>query len=264
MKPTLPLLLIAAGAVSAAEALPEPAAIEMKRLQETYRVLDFTAEKVWPGWKNYRDVPFLFEFENGLRLLVRHPQPPSPFQPVEGLKVESRQVFADRSAVTAKPLVAPLLAGGGPIPFGTGADGKPVQVVRINLRSATGSPNDDDAPARIRSEEQISVYLHELFHCFQRTLGLQVFGNLRINADTRFAAYSEVEGLALGRAYAEKDPAKASEYLADFLAARRARRTAMNLMQQYQESSDEFNEGTATYAQVRTYEILRSGATRPG
>ena len=49
--------------------LPPAVQLEMQRIAETYNVLDQVAEKVWPGWVNYRDFPFLLHFENGLQVL---------------------------------------------------------------------------------------------------------------------------------------------------------------------------------------------------
>jgi hypothetical protein len=253
----LVLLSICCAAARAA-ALPEAAAMELKRLEEAYRVLDFAAEKVWTGWNGYRKVPFLMEFENGLRLLVGHPNPPKPFQAVAGAAVAERAVFADFSAVNPKVLAQPLAGGGGPIPFGADASGQQVQVVHMRYRSGQASPSWD-------SERQISVIIHELFHCFQRErLRGPMYGNLRYNADVNYAVYSEIEGLALGRAYAESDAGRAREYLRDFLAARRKKRAgSMTAQQGNQENFDEFNEGTATYSELRAFEVIKGGGFEP-
>jgi hypothetical protein len=178
-------------------------------------------------------------------------------------------VFADRTKLSSKPLLPPLTAGGGPIPFGADRSGRPDRVVHISFRQAGAGSGDseEDRPAMgFTAENQITVYVHELFHCFQADrLPRRTVGNLRYNADVEFAVWSEVEGQALERAYQEKDPDKGNQLLRDFLAARRLKRaTSMTAQQAAQESADEFAEGTATYSQLRTLEILRQGGFTPG
>jgi len=75
-------LILALGAAPTASQAPaalSPVVVnELRVLEETYRLLDAVSQKVWPGWTGYRDLPFLFEFENQLRVLVGHPNPPWP------------------------------------------------------------------------------------------------------------------------------------------------------------------------------------------
>jgi hypothetical protein len=263
----LPLLAVSFAAAQPARRLPKAVEIELKRLEETYRVLDFAAGKVWPGWNTYRKPPFLLEYENGLRVLIGHPNPPQQFQAVPDLKVGDKPVLADWTAVTPKPLVAPLRAGGGLVPFGAGPDGRPLQIIHMRFHSvpaASAEPAVSDSTLPL-AEDQMLVYIHELFHCFQHErLARRIYGNLRYNSDITYAVYSELEGLALERAYLETDPVKGKQFLADFLAARRRKRAAsMTPLQQNQESSDEFNEGTAVYSEFRTLEILKGGGFQP-
>lgn len=262
-RPVLMLLLCSAAVAHSASTLPEPVMMELKHLEEGYRVLDFAADKVWSGWNGYRKVPFLMQFENGLRVLVGHPNPPKPFQTVPDVRVEDRAVFADWSAVSPKPLVGPLAAGGGLIPFGTDSAGNRIEVVRLHYRSPQTA--GESSAASEGTERQILIFIHELFHCFQRErLRGRMYGNLRYNADVNYTVYSEIEGLALGRAYAEPDAARAREYLRDFLAARRKKRAgSMTPLQGNQEGFDEFNEGTATYSELRTLELIKAGGFQP-
>ena len=260
----LSLTIAAVATGQDSSALPPVVITELKHLDETYRVLDAVAEKIWVGWNDYRQVPFLLEYQNGLKVLIGHPNPPKEFQPLPGIKVGESQVFADRTALVAKELVPPLAAGGGPIGFGSTADGRSVEVVHMSFQPASQMESEGSG---IRStEEQILIYIHELFHCFQRShIKNRVYGNLRFNADAEYALYSEIEGMALHRAYLEPDPEKAALLLKEFLVARTLKRTAtMSELQRNQESTDEFNEGTATYAEVRTLEVLKSGGYSAG
>ena len=256
-------LLTTAAAGQESGPLPQLVLIQLMQLEETYRILDEVSGKIWPDWKDYRAVPFLFEYDNGLRVLIGHPNPPREFQAVSGLRVGESRIFADRSRLVAKPLVPPLAAGGGPIGFGSNADGSSVQVV--DMKFVPASQMEAEANTQGSTEDQLLIYIHELFHCFQRAhLKNRVYGNLQINADAHYALYSEIEGLALHRAYVEPDSDKAKALIKQFLVARSLKRATMSELQRNQESTDEFSEGTATYSEVRTLEALKSGGYRPG
>jgi hypothetical protein len=250
--------------------LPAAVKIELKRLEETYHVLDLTAEKVWPGWNNYRDFPFLFNFENGLSVLVGHPSPPEGFELLPDFEVADKKVYLDRRNISPLELEQPLSAGGGILPYGTTEDGKSISVVSIDLTRIHSDDDEKDkdnekdknmdqvAPPQFKTEDQILMYIHELFHCFQEDHVKIEHGNFRFNPDTEYAVYSEIEGLALNKAYHESNEAKAREYLKDFLMARELKRKGMTEDFQNEESSDEVREGTAVYSEVRTLEILKN------
>jgi hypothetical protein len=263
---TLVLAFAVAPAASQAPAALSPVIVnELKVLEETYLVLDAVAQKVWPGWTGYRDLPFLFEFENQLQVLVGHPNPPATFEVVPGLTVGGHAVAADRSKMSAVRVEPPLIAGGGPNNFGTKADGTSVYTVRINVRSARSAGDaqaEDQQPPR--TEEKVLIYLHELFHCFQQGRIRPQAGNLQFNADADFATWSQLEGLALERAYKAADAATARERIKEFTVARALKRQSMTEMQRMEESADDVREGTATYAQLRALEIIKSGGFKPG
>jgi hypothetical protein len=244
--------------------LPPAVLMHLRQLEETYRVLDVVALKVWPGWTAYRDTPFLLDYPNGLRVMVGHPNPPAAeFEPVEGVQVENRKIAIDRRRLVPLALTPPLSAGGGPIPYGMTAGGQPVQVVHMSYRVDDTPPEAGDKLTI--TDNQILTYIHELFHCFQRTAFAPArFGNLRFNADTTYAVWSEVEGLALEAAYLEKDDEQARERLKDFIVAREVKRRNMTEMQRGEESADDVREGTAVYSTVRTLEALRGAGFNPG
>ncbi|UCH92664.1 MAG: hypothetical protein JSV88_20535, partial [Candidatus Aminicenantes bacterium] len=210
------------------------------------------AEKVWTGWNNYKDVPFLFEYPNGMRMLVGHPSPPDGFELVPGVQVGEKKVYLDRGNVVPIELTPPLAGGGGPIPFGKE---KRVRTVSLDLSPIPKESTDQAFPG----DEQLLVNIHELFHCFQRQIYRRNFGNLRYNTDANYAIFSEIEGWALEKAYLEPDDRKAREFLKDFIAARELKRKSMNDEQQSQESDEDFMEGTAVYAETMTLELLKKG-----
>jgi hypothetical protein len=268
-----PVLLLAAPRVPVAASQappPSPAPVlspvvvnELKVLEETYALLDAVAVKAWPGWSGYREIPFLFEFENNLRVLVGHPNPPAPFQVVPSLTVGGHAVAADVSRLTALKLEPFLTGGGGPNNFGVTADGKPVYTVHISLRSARTAETAAKDAVPPRTEEKVLMYLHELFHCYQRGVIEPRYGNLQFNPDADYATWSQIEGMALERAYRETDPARARERIKDFVTARALKRKSMTPDQQGEESADDVREGTATYVMLRALEVIRAGGFQP-
>ena len=243
--------------------LPDFVVRELTHLEETYRVLDITAGKVWSGWTNYRDLPFLLKYPNNLQVLVGHPNPPAPFEKISGLAVEDKEVYADFSQVNTASVAYPLMAGGGPLPFGTDKEGNPVMTVNMDFRSTDilKKGGYGVVPMPFCVELQILCYIHELFHCFQTDhVRTELVGNLLFNPDAPFALYSTLEGRALVNAYQASDPKESEACIRDFLAARTLKRKlSMPEMQQKQESMDDVMEGTAVYSEVRTLEILSEG-----
>jgi len=254
----------------AQEALPDYLRTELKRLEETWNVLDQFAGRVWPGWKSYRDVPFLFEYANGVRMLVGHPSPTDEFVLVPGIEVQRKKIHIDRKNEIPLAMKPPITGGGGPINIGKE---KPVQTVWLRLIPKSDKPEEKSEAGKDEkkdketgpkippgaSENQILVNIHELFHVFQREVYQYRFGNLQYNTDANYALYSEVEGLALEKAYTERDESAAKETLKDFLAARRMKRTSMTELERNQESEDDLMEGTAVYSTTMTLELMKAG-----
>lgn len=249
-------------------ALPDYLQIELKRLEETWHILDLYAQQIWPGWTAYREVPFHFKYPNGVRMLVGHPDPMDGYQPVPGLLVGGKQVHLNRQQEIPLPMKLPLSSdGGGPIPLG-----KVNHVLSVDLHSAESLPPEPDAagtrqgdppPLWLPAEEQILTNIHELFHCFQQGKFQYRYGNLRFNTDTNYALFSEIEGIALEKAFFEPDAATAKAYLLDFLAARFLKRQSMVELEQNQESEDDLGEGTAIYAEALVLNLMAKGY-RPG
>ncbi len=238
--------------------------IDLKRLEETWHLLDRHAQSIWPGWTTYRDVPFKYSYPNLVEMLVGHPDPTDGFEPVKDGVVDGKTVLLDRRNEVPVKLEGQLGGGGGIIPYGKT---KPVQIVALRMAPNLGDSGSKDIEVFTSkeldrlSDGQMLVNVHELFHCFQGQQTEWQFGNLSFNPDANYALYSEVEGLALERAYLEQDAAKAKAHLLDFLAARRLKRTSMEPEERNQESEEEMMEGTATYAEARLLEELAKGYT---
>ena len=246
--------------------LPDYMKTDLKRIEETWNILDQFAEKIWPGWKNYADVPFRISYPNGIELLIGHPSPTDGFELVPGVEPRGKKIYVDRRKEIPLKLEQPLSGGGGILPFGKD---KQVQIVDLRIgpismeepKKDTKGEASEPVPKELRtaSEKQILIDIHELFHCFQREVYRYRYGNLRANTDANYATYAEVEGMALEKAYLESAADKAKEYLKDFLAARTLKRRSLTEAEQNQESEDDLMEGTAVYAEAMTLELMKKG-----
>lgn len=234
--------------------------MELFRLQETWNILRQHADAIWPGWSGFDEVPFLFNYENGVRMLVGHPDPPPEFEIVEGIEVEGKPVYIDRSREIAVELVWPMDVDGGVSRLGS-FEGRDVRVVSINPRSSHPRKEGTDStrdPA-YSSENTILLYIHELFHVFQPTFFEFESGNLQYNPDVNYAVYSEMEGRALLEAFKEDDEASAKEYLEDFVIARKLKFGSMAETEQLQELGEDINEGTARYVEYAALQNIETG-----
>ena len=245
--------------------LPDFVLRELTHLEETYRILDITAEKTWPGWTDYRDFPFLLQYPNNLLVLIGHPNPPPSFEKVSGVKVEDKDVYADFSAVSTAKVEYPLMVGGGAgrTLWSLTRSGKPVRTVALGFASTDilekGGVGVIHIPFCV--ELKILCYIHELFHCFQMEhIQFERVGNLSFNPDASYALYSTIEGYALLNATQAKTRDAAHLFMRDFLAARMLkRRASMPELQRRQESQDEILEGTAVFTEIPTLQTLSKG-----
>jgi hypothetical protein len=254
------IVLLLGSSLYSQEKLEDIYMIEIKRLEETWNILDRYADEVWKGWKGYADVPFLFEYPNGVRLLVGYPHTPEGFEELQGITLRDKKVFIDRREEIPLKLEPPLTGGGGTRPFGD----KRIETVHIKLRSHdkndTASQEREDK-LKLSSDGQILINLHELFHCHQREFYKPRYGNIRYNPDLNYALYSDIEGKALEKAYFEKDNERALKYLKDFIIARELKRETVDDNNSNCESQDDFMEGTAVYSEFQTLLMMKEGYT---
>jgi hypothetical protein len=240
---------------------------DLARIAETWNILDQVAEKIWPGWKHYRDVPFLLRYPNDVQLLIGHPSPIDGFELVPGVELEGKKIYVDRRNEIPLALTQPLSGGGGIIPFGkeklvdiVSLTLSPIRPEEARMDAETGTAaQPEPKELRTASENQILTNIHELFHCFQREVYRFRYGNIHANTDANYAIYAEVEGMALEKAYLEPSLEKAKGDLKDFLAARMLKRRSLNEEEQNQESEDELLEGTAVYSEAMSLELMKAG-----
>jgi len=230
--------------------------IEIKRLEETWNILDQYADRVWQGWSGYADVPFLYEYPNGVRLLVGYPHAPEGFEEVLGITAGRKKVYIDRRQEIPLKLQPPLTGGGGPRNFG---DKRILTVhIKLRLRDINEEKSEDEKQfLEFSSENQILINIHELFHCYQRKFYKTRYGNIRYNPDLNYSLYSDIEGKALEKAYFADNNVQGKQYLKDFLIARDLKRNSMDEYTSDCESQDDFMEGTAVYSEFHTLLLMK-------
>jgi hypothetical protein len=237
--------------------LPEPVSAELARLNEAYMILDQFAEKVWSGWNDYLNFPFMMTYQNGLRVLIGHPAPPEGFILYPRVKVHGLSVYIDTTKLNDFKIKQPLRCGGGVLGYGS-FNNKPVTIVDLNLSNANSKDPGENAKY-VSAEDHILVFIHELMHCYQEKIMPVSYGNLDLNPDLNFALYSEIEGLALIGAFEQNSMEGSMPFMKDFCIARNYKYRSMNPDEMNQSRSDEFREGEAQYSEVTILQCLKKG-----
>jgi hypothetical protein len=262
--------------------------IEIRRLEVLYELLDRHAQEIWPGWDNAKEIEFQALFPNRVRMIVNPKvEPGEAYRPAEGMTVNGREVYLDRTDEIPVDLKPPL-GRGGAAQFGK---------IYINLEALENVPAPEAFSREnyldwkhAQSESQILTYVHELFHEYQtvvwppRMRAARLLKKMRENASKLpakpavskrqdrpdllpifyvplpYPVYKEIEGRAILSAYLAKDDREAVEFLKDAMVARGIRHENMPEDEVAREIDVTVGEGTATYAQLRMAQlVLRSG-----
>lgn len=252
------------GNVSEKGKLEQYLEIELKRIEEAYRLLDRFAVEIWPGWDNYNEIEFRVRFPNMVHLLVNPRQTVSEgYEQLQGRTLRGKSIFINRKDELPMKITPPLIGGGG------GG-----LTIRIRLRSIKVPPQETKEIKKVppgyqpmvHSDGQILLYIHEFFHGFQKKYELLENDDAlyKFNINTEYAAYSNIEGLALLDAFNEKDPNKALESLKDYIVARGIKQTFMPPGAAAAEQSVAVVEGTASYSNVKMAMFLKNMKYKPG
>jgi hypothetical protein len=229
--------------------------IELKRLEETYSLLDTFAQKIWTGWNNYHEVEFRVQFPNLVFLLFNPLQElPEGYEELQGKTLLGKKVYLNQKERTGFSVHPPLTGGGG-----GGKD------IKIKLRQREVEPGNE----RIyNSENQILLYVHEFFHGYQEDVwkweeeSRKGF-SYHFDITPEFAAFSEIEQKALLKAYLEMDKEKALEPLKEFFIARMKKREHMSPGAVVSENHSGVAEGTATYANTKMAMLIKESIYQP-
>jgi hypothetical protein len=243
---------------------------ELALLGEVHALLDKFADRIWPSWDGYRTLDFTLRFPNRDTVIVtRNERLPQRFKVLAGQTMTGKTVYIDRTK-ELPGRIGPAMSIGG---HGD------ISGVTANLMSplgpAAGQPEAKPTPGEGSSEgldremrlTRMMLYVHEAFHSLQAKLMLEASkagllkkregGTRDFDATLEYAAYAEIEGRALLRAYQEKDKAKALEHFKDSLVAREIKRKAMPAGAAAGDELTTKAEGTATYANLEMARLVR-------
>lgn len=252
---------------SSQSVLPEALQMDLKRVEETWKILDRYAEEAWPGWKNCDAIPFQLDYPNGLSLHIGQPANLGKFKLIESITLRGKKIFLDDSRINSLTISPRLTFGGGGAGVGNGHPTMRVRRALItkelenkadSLMRNLGSPSWPSAIV-YSTDNTIFGLTHELFHCFTDFGAMFWTGDTLFEADLNYAVFAEIEGNLLEKAAFESDSIKMKDYLEKSLVAREMKRRSMSDRQKTYESDREKCEGTAEYAAYRIVQFLKSG-----
>lgn len=253
---------------------------ELFRLEETYRILDRYGRELWPGWKNYTQIPVKVNFPNGVILLVTPSRGQPGFERVAGRTVFGKSVYINRENQTSVEVRPPLFAqrgrGGAAIELDMAQPDLPALEAErpAALEARLKEKGRPESPFQLApsgdSDAHILMYVHEHFHGHQ-TRFPQFQGALpgdallrRFQPTAEYAAWSHIEGMALRRAYLESQDASALDLLKDFAVAREIKRALMPAGTAAAEARISLVEGTPSYVSLKAALLLGDPSARPG
>ena len=245
--------------------------IDLLRLEEAYRLIDRYGETIWPGWKNDMEVEFQLQYPNLVFVTVgpRGGKVPEGYVEVPGRTVRRKKIYINRKDELPIKLEPPLIGGG-----------KGGMVIRIMLQQtgvtakqvadalAANAKNPQPAfQPQASSDDQILLIVHEFFHGFQTKVMKKEADQGRKGRDfvigADYAAYTNVEGLALRDALAEKDDAKALALFKDYSVARGLKRALMPPDSAAYQARTTLSEGTASYSDTKMAMLVGGKGYKP-
>lgn len=227
---------------------------DLLRIEQVYRILDGYGEKIWPGWKNYREIPFHLKYPGGTRVLTAHPNPPAGYKILENATVGGNPVYVNFSGRSETGDLSGFAYYGAVGMLGE-RNGIPVQTIEFDLRPFRTLPKYNQG-ALASADYQILVCIHELFHHYQNTRYTFRHGRSIDEPVVEYLVYSEVEGKALLNALKSTSNEKSKSFVADFLVARSLKKRFLSNEQFLSESEQEVNEGLAEYTMLKVLDYL--------
>lgn len=252
--------------------------LELGKLEETYRLLDRFAEDIWPGWDNYNAIEVQMTFPNKVQVLVSPKKAlPLGYESVRGRSIHGKFLFINRANELQKNITPPLITTRGIGGFLIRLElnqlllppekSERIQLIEKRLKAQSDKDVAFNMAPQGDSDGHILMLVHEHFHGFQAkhgrwgggTNGLKDF-----HVTAEYATYSHVEGLALMKAFEEKDHDEALEYFKDFFVARDSKQALMPAEAVVGEQFISVVEGTPSYCSLKMAMILRDEAYEPG
>ncbi len=214
-----------------------PAEMAIARIRQLHHLSDQLGEEIWPGFDT-RKIPIAVNIDDRRELLIGHPDPPPEFHPFGDVTLDGRPVLIRDGVTRYGPS-----GGGWAIELGG------VQTVYVGILDEQGERDTDG---------YLSLLLHEAFHCYQiqyreRAEGPMDEGPLD---DPAYSALLVLESHVLEAAVEAEEGDEVRRLAAMFAAVRHQRRRTLSPGAILREGEEEYNEGTATYVQMRMLQLL--------
>lgn len=209
--------------------------LDLARVRELYHLTDAAGDRIWPGFDTRR-IPVAINHADKSELLVGHPNPPPEFRRLEEHDVGGVPVFVRAGCTRYGP------QGGG---WAVDLGGERTAYVSTLRRSKD-------------TEGWLTLLLHECFHVYQRRYREPAEGKRGElpEDDAEYSAMLGLESRILAAALDAEDPDDARDLAEMFVAVRHERRRGLSEDVIRNESEQEWNEGTAKYAEARLLQVL--------
>lgn len=273
--------------------------IELKRVEETYRLMDNYAQTIWPGWNNYKEIEFQVQYPNLVFLLIGpREKVPEGYELVPGRTFRGKKIYLNRKEELPIKIQPPLTGGGGGgltirihIQEDKTTSEEVAQAIAKNL-----TEKDPSFQPMGSSDHEILLYVHEFFHGYQMRAIRKIheMDEMRkkakeakekgLNPDVskvektrkpegeedrdfqvnpEYSTYSNIEGQALLNAFKEKDKKKALESFKDYSVARELKHKSMTPGAIAFETNTTVMEGTASYSDAKMAMLIRDKKYKP-
>jgi len=217
--------------------------IDIIRIEELYHLVETLGDYLWASFE-IREIPIAINKENKQELLLNHPNPSEHFTRFGDCEIDSRPVLIREGCTIFGP------EGGG---WATNIDGVLTAYVSVRQEWQT-------------TDDYLSTLLHECFHVFQRKFWKYTdegFGELP-ELEAEYSALIGLESRIIHDILTSDASEKISERSRMFVAVRQHRQKKLQEDVVRSEIREEFNEGTATYIQVRLMELCAgTGGIQP-
>jgi hypothetical protein len=239
--------------------------IDLQRIEMIHCILDTYVDSLWPGWNGYRDAKFRFVYPNKLEMLVGQEDTPVGYLAAHDDRFPGLKVYVKTDGETSFPVRLPFVGGG--VTDNPGFGGSlilieyPPQTLSArwlqDWHKQKKLPSSESFRLVHTSDGQILTYIHELFHVFENKFPGQLESYSLGNLSDVYAAYSEIEGIALEQAFLEMNRERSRRFVELFLAARDAKQRAMSAAARTAEAHWERREGLCTYVELGILQYLR-------
>lgn len=232
------------------------------QLIEAINIQEIYAKSIWNDWNNSNYAPFIFEFENGLRILIR----------IQSLYMNHREGKREleikilRKDFNRNQIVPPF-SGKGIIFKRKNRIGKTENTVLIQLYSFKNPIKKDSyhiehySYCNSSSEFFILFLIHEIFHCYQLNVMKNVnLGNIK---ELKINPISRLESSILFKTANESDEDKMVKYLKCYLELKRKKFLDYSTEEIHSEKILETIEGTASYNELMILKLIKKSYT-PG